>query len=149
MEIISLKKLSTIAAVPALAVSLAACGDSGASNTSTSEPSVVTETVTEQSAEETAKDDSQDDAQEAASPAASAQGELPKEISGYSPEAEAEMGEEGITEADVERVLAAANNGDAGVEVEWDDDGYWEIELGEIDIDIDPDGVVLDVDKDD
>lgn len=141
----SLKKLSTIATVPALALSLAACSDSEDSSTSNSEPSVVTETVTEKSAEDHAKNETQ----QAAPPAASAQGELPAEVSGYSPEAEAEMAEEGVTEADVERVLAAAHNGDAGVQIEWDDDGYWEIELAEIDIDINPDGLVLDVDKDD
>ena len=54
-----------------------------------------------------------------------------------------------MTKADVDRVLSAANNNEPGVTVEWDDDGYWEIELGDIDIDIDPEGLVLDVDRDD
>lgn len=59
------------------------------------------------------------------------------------------MAEEGVSEDDVQRVLAAANNNDAGVEIEWDDDGYWEIESNGIDIDIDPEGLVRDVDRDD
>lgn len=59
------------------------------------------------------------------------------------------MGEESVTPGEVERVLAAANNKEAGVDIEWDDDGYWEITFGGIDIDVDPYGLVLDVDRDD
>ena len=69
-------------------------------------------------------------------------------MTGYTSEAEAEMAEDGVSEADVERVLAEAKKGGAGVETEWDDDGYWEIEVGEIDIDIDPDGLVREVGRD-
>ena len=50
-----------------------------------------------------------------------------------------------MTEAEVQDVLKAAQDGKA--KVEWDDDGYFEVEFGEIDIDIDKDGLVLDVDR--
>lgn len=54
------------------------------------------------------------------------------------------MADDGLTEADVEAALKAARNGDA--DVEWDD-GIVEIEWQDIDIDINPGGVVLDVDR--
>lgn len=78
-----------------------------------------------------------------AAPAAA--NELPANVTGYTDEARSEMADEGVTEADVEGALAAAHRGEA--EVEWDDDGYWEIEWGEIEIDIDPNGLVRDADR--
>ena len=77
------------------------------------------------------------------------QRELPSAVSGYTEKAEAELIDESVTKDDVDRVLTAARNNDSAVAVEWNDDGYWEIEFGDIDIDIDPDGLVLDVDRDD
>lgn len=73
--------------------------------------------------------------------------ELPGSVAGYTDEARQELAEDGITEADVERVLAAANANEQGVEIEWDDSGYYEIEFQDIDIDIRPDGTVTDVDR--
>ena len=157
-----MKKLTTIFAVPAPSLSLAACGDTA--DDAPAETAAAPETVTEQAAETTAAvaddddddddrddqaDDRDDQADDQPQAAGSAQGELPGEVSGYTGEAEAEMAEEGVSEDDVQRVLAAANNNEAGVEIEWDDDGYWEIELGDIDIDIDPDGLVREVGRDD
>ena len=55
------------------------------------------------------------------------------------------MADEGVSEADVEAALAAARNGEA--EVEWDDDGYWEIDWRDLDVDINADGLVLDADR--
>lgn len=54
------------------------------------------------------------------------------------------MADEGVSEADVEAALAAARNGEA--EVEWDN-GYWEIEWRDIEVDINADGMVLDADR--
>lgn len=54
------------------------------------------------------------------------------------------MADDGLTEADVEAALTAARNGDA--EVEWDD-GIFEIEWQDIDININPGGVVLHADR--
>ncbi len=147
------KKLTTIFAVPALSLSLVACGE--AADDAPAATAAAPETVTEQAAETTAavadddRDDQDDQADDQSQAAGSAQGELPGQVSGYTGEAEAEMAEEGVSEDDVQRVLAAANNNDAGVEIEWDDDGYWEIESNGIDIDIDPEGLVRDVDRDD
>lgn len=147
------KKLTTIFAVPALSLSLVACGE--AVDDAPAETAAAPETVTEQAAETTAavadddRGDQDDQADDQSQAAGSAQGELPGQVSGYTGEAEAEMAEEGVSEDDVQRVLAAANNNDAGVEIEWDDDGYWEIESNGIDIDIDPEGLVRDVDRDD
>lgn len=151
------KTIATVATATLAFAGLTACGDSAdqtvsetaetvatdatdAVDTAVSE-SVVTETVTD--------DDDADDADDAStSPAAAVTGtagpDLPASVKGYSDEARANMAEDNITEADVEAVLAAALNGDA--EVEWDD-GIWEIEWQDIDIDINPGGVVLDADR--
>lgn len=147
-----LKKLTTIFAVPALSVSLAACSDPA--DDAPSETSAAPETVTEQVTETTpaaddGDDDQADDQDDQSQAAGSAQGDLPAEVTGYTGKAEAEMADEGVSAEEVERVLAAANNNEGGVEIEWDDDGYWEIEFGDIDIDVDPDGLVRDVDRDD
>lgn len=151
-----MKKLTTIIAVPALSLSLVACGDTAAD--APAETAAAPETVTEQAAETTAavaddddddRDDRDDQADDQPQTAGGAQGNLPAEVTGYTGEAEAEMADEGVSAEDVERVLAAANNNEAGIEIEWDDDGYWEIEHGDIDIDIDPDGLVREVDRDD
>lgn len=71
--------------------------------------------------------------------------ELPRAVTGYTDEARAEVAEDGLTEADVQAVLDAAHAGDA--EVEWDDDGYWELGWQGIDVDITPDGLVREADR--
>lgn len=135
---VSKNKLTTLIAVPALSFSLVACSDSGED----AAPEAITEEVTATPTTPTASDDDgqseQDDDQD----------DLPALVTGYTAEAEAEKSEEGVTDSDVESVLAAARNNEAGVEIEWDD-GYWEIEFGDIEIDIDPEGLVRDVDRDD
>ncbi|WP_050758433.1 hypothetical protein [Corynebacterium lipophiloflavum] len=73
--------------------------------------------------------------------------QLPASVSGYTDEARQELADEGVTEAEVERVLQAANNNEAGVEVDYDDDGYYEIKFQGIEIDILPDGTVTDVER--
>lgn len=110
----------TVAATAGLALS--ACAESDDSATS-AEP--VTETVAP------------------ARPAAN--GDLPEAVTGYTDEARAEMRDENVSEADVEAALAAAHEGNASVE--WEDDGYFEIEHGEVEIDIDPAGLVRDADR--
>jgi|GEM_PF-1044758 len=158
----SMKKLTTLIAVPALSLSLVACGnptdeDEGPATDQAPTESVVTEEATTTAVTDDDKtdddgddqaDDTTDDNDDQAPAAGSAQGELPDAVTGYTSEAEAEVAEDGVSEADVERVLAEAKQGGDGVETEWDDDGYWEIELGEIDIDIDPDGLVREVGRD-
>lgn len=154
------KTIATVATATIAFAGLTACGDSAdqtvsetaetvatdasdAVDTVVSE-SVVTETVTS----DDDADDASADASATTSPAAAVTGtagpDLPASVKGYSDEARANMAEDNITEADVEAVLAAALNGDA--EVEWDD-GIWEIEWQDIDIDINPGGVVLDADR--
>ena len=134
--------------VPALSLSLAACGDT--SQNAPAETAAAPETVTEQiTTTETAASDDDDQDDQADDQPQAAQSDLPAEVTGYTGEAEAEMAEEGVSTGDVESVLAAANNHETGVEIEWDDDGYWEIEYGDIDIDIDPSGLVREVDRDD
>lgn len=144
----STKKLSVLFAVPALTLSLAVCSqaeDSASSTGASAESSVAQEVATETQA---TTDQVQSQSENQTQPG-TAQGDLPAEVTGYTGEAEAEMADEGVTAADVERVLAAANANEAGVSIEWDDDGYWEIEFDDIDIDVDPNGLVLDVDWDD
>ncbi|MDN8594221.1 MULTISPECIES: hypothetical protein [unclassified Corynebacterium] len=129
----SKNKLTTLIAVPALSFSVVACSDSGED----AAPEAITEEVTATPTTPTASDDDgqseQDDDQDV----------LPAEVTGYTAEAEAEKSEEGVSDSDVEGALAAARNNEAGVEIEWDD-GYWEIEFGDIEIDIDPEGLVRD-----
>lgn len=118
----NMQRLSILATTVALAGALTACG------TSESEPA--TETVEQPSQE--AKQEPQ-------------QGpELPASISGYSGEAQSDMAEDGLTEADVQGVLDAAKDGRA--EVEFDDE-HWELEFNDIDVDITPDGLVTDADR--
>lgn len=133
--------------------SLTACGESAeqvapeTNAEASAEASVEPETVTVTTG---ADDDDVDDADDAgaatpapATPAAA--GELPTAVTDYTQEARAELADEGVNDADVEAALAAAHNGEA--EVEWDDDGYWEIEWRDIEVDINADGLVLDVDR--
>lgn len=140
--------------------SLTACGDSAdqvapeTHATTNAETAAKPETVTVTTGADDA-DDVADDADDAdvnnanaaapAAPAAPAAGDLPTAVTDYTQEARTEMADEGISEADVEAALDAARNGEA--EVEWDDDGYWEIEWGDVDIDINADGLVLDADR--
>lgn len=146
-------------AVAALSFTLTACGDSGnsaADSDAGAESSVAEEVASEASSASTSaaavtsagaaaeNDDDGDDRSDD-----HARRDLPSAVSGYTAEAEEEMADEGVSASDIERVLAAANGKEDGVEIEWDDDGYWEIALGDLDIDIDPNGLVLDVDRDD
>lgn len=142
-----MKKLSALFAASALSLTLAACGeaDDAADNTA-AQTSVAEEVATE--APETDDRDDRDD-QDDQPQGDTAQRELPAEVTGYSEEAKSDMAEENVTPSEVERVLTAANDTEPGVEIEWEDDGYWEIDFDGIDIDIDPYGMVLDVDRDD
>lgn len=116
----------TVAATAGLAV--AACSDSGETA-----PETVTETVAPETVTETSN------------AGATVSEDLPAAVTGYSDEARKDLVDENVTEAEVQDVLKAAQDGKA--KVEWDDDGYFEVEFGEIDIDIDKDGLVLDVDR--
>lgn len=71
--------------------------------------------------------------------------DLPTNITGYSGEAERDLTEERLTKDEVAQVLQRAHNGEG--KVKWDNDGYWEVEVGGIDIDIDQNGLVLNVDR--
>ncbi|MDK8499683.1 hypothetical protein QP933_01820 [Corynebacterium pseudodiphtheriticum] len=70
---------------------------------------------------------------------------LPADITGYTGEAERDLSEERLTKDEVAQVLQRAHNGEG--RVKWDNDGYWEVEVGGIDIDIDQNGLVLNVDR--
>lgn len=136
------KVVTTVATAAVALTSLAACSAiderNEQSTVASTETVVSTETVT---SEQTS----------APAPAAGGAntggntGELPQAVTGYTDEARAEMAEDGLTEADVQAVLDAARSGSA--EVEWDDDGYWELEWHKIDVDITPDGLVREADR--
>lgn len=149
------KTIATVATATLAFAGLTACGDSADQTVSETAATVATDAsdavdtvVSESVVTETVTDDADDVDDASTSPAAAGTGtagpDLPAAVKGYSDEARANMAEDNITEADVEAVLAAALNGDA--EVEWDD-GIWEIEWQDIDIDINPGGVVLDADR--
>lgn len=132
------KVVTTAAATAVALTSLTACsGADEAGNQSTvasTETVVSTETVT---------------SEQTSAPAPAGVGantkELPRAVTGYTDEARAEMAEDGLAETDVQAVLDAAHAGDA--EVEWDDDGYWELGWHNIDVDITPDGLVREADR--
>lgn len=69
----------------------------------------------------------------------------PCEVSGYTADAEDDLRDEDVSREEVAHVVSetCAGNGES----DWDDDGYWELELGDIDIDIRPDGTVLEIDR--
>lgn len=113
-----MQRTTIMATTIALAGALTACGTS-------EEP----ETTVTAEAEETA---------------AVSKPELPASISGYSDEAKSDMTEDNLTEADVQSVLDAARDGRAEVEF---DDGHFELEFNDIDVDITPDGMVTEADR--
>ena len=129
--------VTTVATAAVALTSLAACGADEAGNQSTA-PS--TETVVS-----TATVTSEQTSAPAPAGAAANTKELPRAVTGYTDEARAEMAEDGLAEADVQAVVDAAHAGDA--EVEWDDDGYWELGWQGIDVDITPDGLVREADR--
>lgn len=135
----STRIVATAAATAVALTSLTACsGADEAGNQSTvasTETVVSTETVTSE----------QTSAPAPAGVGAAYTKELPRAVTGYTDEARAEMAEDGLAEADVQAVVDAAHAGDA--EVEWDDDGYWELGWQGIDVDITPDGLVREADR--
>lgn len=133
-----ISKMPAAAMVAAAAMStLAACGTE--TETATPETVTVTESQDAGGQDVAAQPTDQREEKQAA--------QLPASVSGYTDEARNELADKGVTEADVERALEAANNNEAGVSVEWDDDGYYEIEFQDIEIDIRPDGTVTEVDR--
>ncbi|MHC2850205.1 hypothetical protein ACUXOC_001675 [Corynebacterium mucifaciens] len=135
----STRIVATVAATAVALTSLTACSgadEAGNQSTAASAETVVsTETVTSE----------QTSAPAPAGVGVANTGELPRAVTGYTDEARAEMAEDGLAEADVQAVVDAAHAGDA--EVEWDDDGYWELGWQGIDVDITPDGLVREADR--
>ena len=135
----STRIVATVAATAVALTSLTACSGAdevGNQSTAASTETVVsTETVTSE----------QTSAPAPAGVGVANTGELPRAVTGYTDEARAEMAEDGLAEADVQAVVDAAHAGDA--EVEWDDDGYWELGWQGIDVDITPDGLVREADR--
>lgn len=147
-----MRKLTATTAAAVLTFTLAACGEAekaadDAGDKVSTAPSAAEVPATAESASPGTSGGTDDQVED--DQVVVAQHDLPAQVSGYTDEAKSDMGEERVSPEDVERLLVAANNKEAGVEIEWDDDGYWEIEFGDIDIDIDPYGLVLDVDRDD
>lgn len=139
----STRIVATVAATAVALTSLTACSgtdEAGNQSTAASKETVVsTETVTSEQTSAPAPTGA------GVANTGGNTGELPRAVTGYTDEARAEMAEDGLTEADVQAVLDAAHAGDA--EVEWDDDGYWELEWHNIDVDITPDGLVREADR--
>lgn len=136
------KVVTTVATAAVALTSLAACSAIDERN----EQSTVASTETVMSTETVTRE-------QTSAPAPAAGGantggntkELPQAVTGYTDEARAEMAEDGLAEADVQAVVDAARSGSA--EVEWDDDGYGELEWHNIDVDITPDGLAREADR--
>ena len=126
------RRVSIAAATAALGLTLAACSNGGKE----------TVTVTP-GADANANGGNAGQAGQAGGNAAT--NDLPTEITGYSGEAERDLTEERLTKDEVAQVLQRAHNGEG--KVKWDNDGYWEVEVGGVDIDIDQNGLVLNVDR--
>lgn len=130
------KRIIEVTGIGALSIAgLSACGDSS------EQAAPVTQTVATP-VEVTATQTVETGPAVLAAPPLSS--ELPAAVTGYSDEARAEMVDDGVMEADVEAALHSARNGEA--EVEWDD-GIWEIEWQDIEIGINPGGVVFEADR--
>ena len=151
------RRVSIAAATAALGLTLAACSHGGSSApvtvTETAAPADQSsqsnqnggkETVTvTPGADANANGGNAGQAGQAGGNAAT--NDLPTEITGYSGEAERDLTEERLTKDEVAQVLQRAHNGEG--KVKWDNDGYWEVEVGGVDIDIDQNGLVLNVDR--
>ena len=157
MKMKNYRRVSIAAATAALGLTLVACSDNGSSA-----PATVTETVAstdqgnqsnQNGGKETVTVTSGADANANGGNAGqgghaggnAATNDLPTEITGYSGEAERDLTEERLTKDEVTQVLQRAHNGEG--KVKWDNDGYWEVEVGGVDIDIDKNGLVLSVDR--
>ena len=151
------RRVSIAAATAALGLTLAACSNGGSSApvtvTETAAPAdqrsqsnqnggKETVTVTP-GADANANGGNAGQAGQAGGNAAT--NDLPTEITGYSGEAERDLTEERLTKDEVAQVLQRAHNGEG--KVKWDNDGYWEVEVAGVDIDIDQNGLVLNVDR--
>lgn len=137
-----LQRVSVLATSAFAVAALTACGSSTeAPETVTSTVEATPATAAATSAPAATPDD--DDDRQAAPQALDRN--LPATVTGFTNEARQDMADESVTEAEVASVLQAAHDGNA--EVEWEDDGYFEIEFREIEIDIDPQGLVREVDR--
>lgn len=116
--------------------SLVSCSSlsSSSSSVTVTETASFTTTVTEAPEAATAP--------AAAAPTGADHGEVPCAASSYTPDAEKDLVDEGVTKEEVDEVL---RQGCAAAK--WDNDGYWEIEWGDIEVEIYPDGTVRDVDR--
>ena len=134
----STRIVATAAATAVALTSLTAC--SGTNEPGNQSTASSTETVVS-----TATVTSEQTSAPAPAGAAANTKELPRAVTRYTDEARAEMAEDGLAEADVQAVVDAARSGSA--EVEWDDDGYGELEWHNIDVDITPDGLAREADR--
>ena len=151
------RRVSIAAATAALGLTLAACSNGGSSApvtvTETAAPADQSSQSNQNGGKETVTVTSGADANANGGNAGqggqaggnTATNDLPTEITGYSGEAERDLTEERLTKDEVAQVLQRAHNGEG--KVKWDNDGYWEVEVGGVDIDIDQNGLVLNVDR--
>lgn len=150
----SLTKFSraAVAGVAVIALPLlSACSGGGTDETVTETATVTTAAAGDDNSDDRDdRDDNADDAQEtvtetAGAGSAAAQGASPGdpapcEVASFSDEARNDMAEEGLDEQRVRDVVA---QGCGTAEL---DDGVWKIDVEEIDVEILPDGTVVDVD---
>ncbi|MDC7087805.1 hypothetical protein [Corynebacterium pseudodiphtheriticum] len=153
------RRVSIAAATAALGLTLAACSNGGngapVTVTETAAPAQQNNQNNQNSGQETVTVTPGADANAGNNAGAgagagqaggnAATNDLPTNITGYSGEAERDLTEERLTKDEVAQVLQRAHNGEG--KVKWDNDGYWEVEVGGIDIDIDQNGLVLNVDR--
>lgn len=151
------RRVSIAAATAALGLTLAACSNGGSSApvtvTETAAPADQSSQSNQNGGKETVTVTPGADAnvnggnagQAGQAGGNAATNDLPTEITGYSGEAERDLTEERLTKDEVAQVLQRAHNGEG--KVKWDNDGYWEVEVGGVDIDIDQNGLVLNVDR--
>lgn len=141
-----MKKFLAAAAAASLTTALVACSNSGSS-----EPVTVTETqapvtVTEAEAQTESNGSATSEQNNTQAQQGVDRPENVPTISSYSTKAEMEMQEDGLNKQDVEGVVQAAIDGTAD-KIEWDNDGYFELEHQGIDVDITPEGEVLDASR--
>ena len=141
-----------VALLGVAALTLSACNGTDTTTTTPDDPATISPTDPVIPEDGTGQDVPGQDAPAQGAPAAAAPEPGPRpaegppcEVTGYTAYAEQELLEENVSRDEVSEVISQGCAG--GAQVDWEDDGYWEIEFRDIDVDIYPNGVVSEVDR--
>lgn len=124
---------------------LSACSGLGGSPSTTTVTQTASFTTTVTEAEAPAPNQAPNQVPNQVAPAPAGEpdrADIPCAATSYTPDAEKDLVDEKVTKEEVDEVLRQGCRA-----AKWDNDGYWEIEWGDIEVEIYPDGTVRDVDR--